>query len=772
MSDCISLSDDRLPSSSVVDSYHPINAWLSPSLLEENGIKLCTFEDAIRSYPSYSCSSDSESELQQNYSDKCGTSPKMSNMDFTSSVSDGNQLDQQFQMEDTFKSTVKEKEYIGDIKQSNKDPLVDTWVGSKEAELNFSNVLASGEVSHSTSQSSSALSLSGECSDSPPVPSIPVIEIESEKGTLLLGNRNGFTTPTAAQTLKLTEQCEPQFVDGVVKNTNSPKDKNPSLSPPFPDRVANGDIESVPPIDLNLLSPKQTKSKQKSVKSKLSKSTSTKPKSAAVLNPASTSGLPLKPAPSDTSQTRQIAREIKLRVQKKPKEIAKEIKRRVQQQSRKKELFSSQQFQQLPATDQLTSYDSKCFNDIAFQTYDVYNELSPRIQAGDLSIWQCLPEEIWLHILSCLPLPDLHSFMLTCHDFNRISHDRSLWTKINLYKKELSDEELVKIGALKPECLSINQCAGVKLNGLSVSNKGMREMFSSLGKSLNHLSTASCVMSPMTGEVLLHHALLHCPNICYLDISWCNLSDRDIELVAGSLNNITCLLLNGNQMITDSSLLQVLEIMSHQLLQLEVQGCFKLSNSTLSRLASCKQIETLNIGQCHRFSSSHVMQSLCQLPLLKSLNMKSMKQLRDSSLRQIVKRCPKLEQLVISQCSSLTQKSLVEMACGLSDLKTLEVSSCKECVTDVSLSTLLHNCKMLQSLDVSANPITNSSLEVIASTSDHMTDLKLNFCSINEAGIRDLVSSSTHLRKLQIYGIKGVSVEELLKLNPKVVVEN
>jgi len=54
---------------------------------------------------------------------------------------------------------------------------------------------------------------------------IPVIEIESEKGTLLLGNRNGFTTPTAAQTLKLTEQCEPQFVDGVVKNTNSPKDK-------------------------------------------------------------------------------------------------------------------------------------------------------------------------------------------------------------------------------------------------------------------------------------------------------------------------------------------------------------------------------------------------------------------------------------------------------------------------------------------------------------------------------------------------------------------
>jgi len=33
---------------------------------------------------------------------------------------------------------------------------------------------ASGEVSHSTSQSSSALSLSGECSDSPPVPSVSV----------------------------------------------------------------------------------------------------------------------------------------------------------------------------------------------------------------------------------------------------------------------------------------------------------------------------------------------------------------------------------------------------------------------------------------------------------------------------------------------------------------------------------------------------------------------------------------------------------------------
>ena len=51
---------------------------------------------------------------------------------------------------------------------------------------------------------------------------------------------------------------------------------------------------------------------------------------------------------------------------------------------------------------------------------------SPRIDAGDMSVWLCLPDEIMLFIFSFLTLSDLAKCARTCRQFRRVAADSSL----------------------------------------------------------------------------------------------------------------------------------------------------------------------------------------------------------------------------------------------------------------------------------------------------------------------------------------------------------
>ena len=51
---------------------------------------------------------------------------------------------------------------------------------------------------------------------------------------------------------------------------------------------------------------------------------------------------------------------------------------------------------------------------------------SPRIEAGDMSVWLCLPDEILLFIFSFLTLSDLAKCARTCQQFRRVAADSSL----------------------------------------------------------------------------------------------------------------------------------------------------------------------------------------------------------------------------------------------------------------------------------------------------------------------------------------------------------
>lgn len=529
-------------------------------------------------------------------------------------------------------------------------------------------------------------------------------------------------------------------------------------------------------------------------------------------------------------KTSQIAKEIKMRVHKNPTEIAKEIKRRVQSQPKpssetkkskpksnsavqdtnylkldrsssghlltkkptpstkdmeylKLDRVSSSQskvetFQPVPKSSDYLKLDNHTLssrsNSIldSLRGYEKLHIMTPRIETGELSVWQCLPDEVWLVIISFLPVSDIHSFMMCCHDFNRLAHDRSLWRTVSLYKKVLADSEVLKIGYLKPSSLSIVHCEGVKIDGDSVSNHGLREMFTSCGANLDKLSVASCITPRFSGESLLHHAAVHCPNISTLDLSWCNITDHAIDLVCKSFLGLKDIFLNGNQCVTDASMAPLLQTLNHQFQTVEVQGCFKLTNKTLAEIGKCAGMLTLNISQCRKFSARGIQESISQLSKLESLTMKCLNVVESSTITRIVKSCHNISHLNLSRCTNLSSTSLVEIGCGLSDLKHLDVSSCKDCVSDNSLSSLLANSRGLISLDLSSSLITNSSLEYISVSCGALSDLKLNFCSVTEAGVKELITSSPSLRQLQVYGIKGIQIDELSQLNSKVVIKN
>lgn len=408
----------------------------------------------------------------------------------------------------------------------------------------------------------------------------------------------------------------------------------------------------------------------------------------------------------------------------------------------------------------------------SFRGYDKLHIMSPRIESGEVSVWQCLPDEVWLIVLSFLPVSDLHSFMMCCHDFNRLAHDRSLWRSVSLYKKVLADSEVLKIGYLKPYSLSIVNCEGVKMNGDSVSNQGLKELFTSCGASLDKLSVASCITPRFSGETMLHHAAVHCPNITSLDLSWCNVIDHAVELVCNSFLGLKEIFLNGNQGVTDASLVPLLQTLNHQFETIEVQGCFKLTNKFIVEVGKCNSIQSLNISQCRKFSGRGIEDSITKLSKLQSLTMKCLNVIQSSNITRIVKSCRNIRQLNLSRCTNLTSTSLVEIGCGLACLKHLDVSSCKNCVTDNSLSSLLANCRGLISLDLSSCPITNASLAYISVSCGDLSDLKLNFCSVTDSGVKELVTSCLSLRQLQLYGIKGIQTEELSELNSKIVLKN
>ncbi|XP_046335483.2 uncharacterized protein LOC124117572 [Haliotis rufescens] len=406
----------------------------------------------------------------------------------------------------------------------------------------------------------------------------------------------------------------------------------------------------------------------------------------------------------------------------------------------------------------------------AITAYNMYMEMTPRIEEGEFSKWQCLPDEIWLYIFSFLPHSDLARMARACKQFCRISVDDSLWKHITVKKNHaICDQWLSQIAMRHPVSLALIQCHGDNVTG-----RGLRELFRECTDNLKELNFSRCSRGGLTGDSILLHASARCRHLTHVDASWCHVTDNGLTALSESAHRLESLCLNGCQMLSDEGVETVIKKHGSSLRVLELFGCFNLTPRCIRCIAThCTNLLTINLGQCFRLTDSSITHLSASLGRVENLDLRGCKQIRDNCIRKIVRNCPRLKTIIIANCPHVSDAALVEIATYSMDVRSLDICGCRN-VTDHSIRTLSNNCQRLTQLDISSSGCSHRSVTLLASYCNrNLETLKLNFLAdITEVCLQKLVKNCKKLKTLHLYGCTSVrSIDKLKQLCPFLHVE-
>ncbi|XP_029916538.1 F-box/LRR-repeat protein 2-like [Myripristis murdjan] len=184
--------------------------------------------------------------------------------------------------------------------------------------------------------------------------------------------------------------------------------------------------------------------------------------------------------------------------------------------------------------------------------------------------WLSLPDEVWLFILSLLPLSCLSTAAQVCHHLHRLASDQSLWRSISVEKcSNLTDQWLFCMGGRCPRKLSLYRCTG-----LSVTSAGLERFFSLSRKSLEELKVISCSGPGLHGDLLLHLIGQLCDHVTSVDLSWSGATDAGVKALtdSGKGLRLETVVLNGCQ-VTDDPLIKLITRHRERLKVLHLYGC-------------------------------------------------------------------------------------------------------------------------------------------------------------------------------------------------------
>ncbi|XP_067886116.1 uncharacterized protein [Heterodontus francisci] len=189
---------------------------------------------------------------------------------------------------------------------------------------------------------------------------------------------------------------------------------------------------------------------------------------------------------------------------------------------------------------------SECLNNV-FQTCD---KLICRGD-DDHSLWLYLPDEIWIRVFTLLTHQDLCQVAQVCHCFRRLANDETLWKTIQIENCNcLNDDWLVNIGHRQPQSLRLYRCND---RTKSITDSGLRELFSLCKDSLMELNVTSCSGPKLTGDTILLSASAVCHKLTSVDVSWTAATSKGIIALAQASSCLYRLLVNGCQ-LTDESI--------------------------------------------------------------------------------------------------------------------------------------------------------------------------------------------------------------------------
>nr|XP_046243571.1 F-box/LRR-repeat protein 7-like isoform X2 [Scatophagus argus] len=382
--------------------------------------------------------------------------------------------------------------------------------------------------------------------------------------------------------------------------------------------------------------------------------------------------------------------------------------------------------------------------------------------------WLCLPDEVWLSILSLLPHSDLCRVLQVCSRLHTLATDHTLWKDLRIENSNLSERCLLCVGRRRPRSLCLYSCSG-----LSLTSRGLEMFFTLCRKTLEEVKVTSCTGPRLHGDQMLRLIGQLCDHLTSVDVSWSGASDTGVKALSDCCSGmqLKSVSLNGCH-VTGDALMKLVMRHRESLCRLEIFGCHFLTPSNLQVVYEmCPGLEHLNIGQVPKVNAHCLAVITSQLKCLLSLNLTGLQAVTDATVDTLLQNCVKLQSLTFSSCLGVTDLTLHNISKHTPCIRYLNVSGCKA-VTDAGDQSLALGCGRLQQLDLSSTGTGNRGVSLLANyCSGHLQTVKLSFCHVTLENILKLCRHCKRLKVLHLYGCNHLPTErEIEEVNRTVKV--
>ncbi|XP_071339225.1 uncharacterized protein [Trachinotus anak] len=374
--------------------------------------------------------------------------------------------------------------------------------------------------------------------------------------------------------------------------------------------------------------------------------------------------------------------------------------------------------------------------------------------------WLCLPDEVWLSILSLLPPSDLCRVVQVCNRLHILATDHTLWKNLRIENSNLTEQWLLFVGKRRPRSLCLYSC-----QALSLTSCGLEMFFTLCRDSLEEVKVTSCSGPGLHGDQMLPLIGKLCDRVTSVDMSWSGATDTGVKALSDSCmgSKLKSVLLNGCH-VTDDSLKKLVMRHKESLCRLEVFGCQFLTPSCLQTIYEvCPGLKHLNIGQVPKVNAHSLTVMTSQLKCLISLNLTGLQAVTDATVDTLLQNCAKLQSLTLSSCPGVTDLTLHNISKYTPCIRSLDISGCKA-VTDAGVQSLSLGCRRLQQLDLSSTGTGNRGVTLLANyCSGHLHTVKLSFCHVTSENILKLCRHCKRLKVLHLYNCAHLPTEREIR---------
>ncbi|KAK2837173.1 hypothetical protein Q5P01_014385 [Channa striata] len=363
--------------------------------------------------------------------------------------------------------------------------------------------------------------------------------------------------------------------------------------------------------------------------------------------------------------------------------------------------------------------------------------------------WPCLPDEVWLSVLSLLSHRDLCTVGQVCSRLRTLAADYTLWKCLRIENATLTERWLLSVGKRRPRSLSLYSCSG-----LPITSRGLEMFFTLCRDTLEEISVTSCTGLGLHGDQILPLVGQLCDYVTSVDVSWSGTTDKGVKALSYTCSGLKLrsVALNGCH-ITDEPLKDLVMKHRRSLCRLEVFGCQFLTSSCLQTVyETCPGLQHLNIGQVPKVNAHSLRAMSSHLKCLISLNLTGLQAVTDATLENLLQNCVELQILTLSSCPGVTDLTLHNISKCTPCIRSLNVSGCGT-ITDLGVQSLTLGCRRLQQLDLSSTRTGNRGVALLANyCSVHLHTVKLSFCHISLENILKLCRNCKRLNVLHLYG--------------------